>query len=449
MQRLFTTAAIAGALATGFAGSASAQSEVEQLRAEMAQMRAEMAQLKAQQEGDWLNEARAAEVRGLINEVMADANTRASLLQEGALAGIDSKGKVFLKSADGDFSMNLSGQIQFRYTFNNYEGRGDESISGFSMRRSKLKVAGDIAEDWSYTLVFAGDRDGGTSGNVFWEDAVIHYEISPELTVNVGVKKLPFARQELISSTRQVAVDRGFATEFFTLNRGEGVELEYEKDNLRGWVMLSDGTNNPYSDFNVTGGGAAHDFAITARGDYMAIGDDWGQSKHAFGGVEDTHLFIGAAVNYGQLEFGGAAADEQLNWTLDAILKTGNWGFMAGIFGSHTDANPGGADSDAFAFFGQADYKIGDTKWDIFARYDHIDDDTADELDAITLGANYHFTKKVKFTGDVVWIIDSDNPDALGFLADGEDSDGVGVTGLADNTGEDMFILRLQLQLLF
>lgn len=452
MQRMFTTAAIAGALATGFAGTVSAQTEAEiaQMRADMARMQAELSQLKAQQEGDWLTEARAEEVRGLINEVMADANTRASLLQEGAMAGIDSKGKIFLKSADGDFSMNVSGQIQFRYILNNVDDSTvDETLSGFQARRTKLKFEGEVADDWEYTIVLAGDRDGGS---VIIEDAIITQIVNDNMSLDYGIMKLPFARQELISSSRQVSVDRGLATEFFTLNRSEGVQFNYDRDKFKFAAMISDGANNSNSDYNTTGGGAAHDFAITARGDYMAIGDDWGNAKHAFGGVDETHLFIGGAVFYGQGEFGAAAVDSQVNWTLDALMKTGNFGIMGAVYGSMSDANAAGTDSDAIGFYGQVDYKIGDTKWDIFARYDYIDDDTADELNAVTVGANYHVNKNVKVTGDVIFVLDSDNPDGLGFLADGEDSDGVGMGGNGFGGGAtdtDILILRLQLQLLF
>lgn len=452
MQRMFKTAAIAGALAAGFAGSATAQSDAElaQMRADMARMQAELSQLKAQQEGDWLTEARAEEVRGLINEVLSDANTRASLLQEGAMAGIDSKGKIFLTDG-GDFSLNIGGQIQFRYILNNVDGAAgiDETLSGFQARRTKLKFEGTVADGWEYSIVLAGDRDGG---GVIIEDAIISQSLNDNMSLDFGIMKLPFARQELISSSRQVAAERGLATEYFTLNRSEGVKFNYSRDKFKMSAMLSDGANNSNSDFNTTGGGAAHDFAFTARGDYMVMGDDWGNAKHAFGGVDETHLFVGGAVFYGQAEFGAAAVDEQLNWTIDALMKTGNFGIMAAVYGSSSDANPAGADSDAFGFFGQVDYKIADTKWDIFARYDFIDDDTADELNAITVGANYHFNKNVKVTGDVIFVLDSDNPDGVGFLADGEDSDGVGVGGNGFGgaaTDTDMVILRLQLQLLF
>jgi len=53
------------------------------------------------------------ETRALVAEMLADAETRSSLLQNSATAGHD--GKFFLASPDGNFRLNIGGQIQFRY----------------------------------------------------------------------------------------------------------------------------------------------------------------------------------------------------------------------------------------------------------------------------------------------------------------------------------------------
>ena len=226
-SKMKTACLMAGALLAAVPGVTHAETtELEQMRAEMAQMRAEMAQLKADSQADWASDARRAEIEGMIADVFADANNRATLLQEGALAGIDEKGKIFLLSADGSFSANFNGQIQARYIFNTIDGRtgspSQESISGFQMRRVKFGVKGSVGDGWGYNIVFATERDTGSGGgNTFTEDAYITYKINDNWSMAAGVKKLPFARQELISSKRQVGVDRSLVTEFFTLNQGQ------------------------------------------------------------------------------------------------------------------------------------------------------------------------------------------------------------------------------------
>ena len=219
MQRKISTAALMGALALGFAGTASADED-----SRIAQLEAQVAQLQAQQQGDWLTEARADEVRGLVQDVLADADTRATLLQEGMMAGISDDGKVFLQSADGQFSMNVSGQIQFRYLYNYESDRtstSQESNSGFNTRRTKVWFNGTVADGWDYTVKLAT----ASGGSVFVEDVIIGRDLGDGWDMQVGLMKLPFARQELISSTRQVAVDRGLSTEHFTLNRAELIKL--------------------------------------------------------------------------------------------------------------------------------------------------------------------------------------------------------------------------------
>ena len=56
----------------------------------MAELKDTVAELKAASDDDWLTERRAQEIRGLVEDVLADADTRASLLQDGMTAGLGS-----------------------------------------------------------------------------------------------------------------------------------------------------------------------------------------------------------------------------------------------------------------------------------------------------------------------------------------------------------------------
>lgn len=444
-SKMKTACLLAGAMLAAVPGVASAEtSELEQMRAEMAQMRAEMAQLKTETQGDWMNDARRAEIEGMIADVFADANNRATLLQEGALAGIDEKGKIFLMSADGSFGVNFNGQIQTRYIWNNLNDRANESESGFQIRRVKFGAKGKVGDGWSYEIKMATDRD---SGDMAMEDAYIGYKISDSLSMKAGIKKLPFARQELISSSRQVAVDRGLSTEFFTLGRSEMIEFTHKSDTILLTGAISDGANNDWNDYNDAD---ANDFAVTGRLDWMAMGDDWGAMKHEFGGVKEDALFFGVAGHYEVFEE-SAVPEDGFAWTADVLYKTGPIGLTAAIFGNHT-TNTGGTDTDQFGGYVQAAYDLGND-WDIFARWEYIDDDDnagagTEPIQAVTVGANKNFSKNVKFTADVVYAYAGDNPSGDGLAPDGEDSDGIGLASSL-NDDEATIALRLQLQLLF
>jgi len=56
---------------------------IEQLERDKSQMAGEMDELRIQVADDWLTEQRADEIRNLVSDVLADADTRSSLLQDG------------------------------------------------------------------------------------------------------------------------------------------------------------------------------------------------------------------------------------------------------------------------------------------------------------------------------------------------------------------------------
>ena len=64
---------------------------IDQLRAEVAQLKDSVAELKAAGDDNWLTERRAQEIRGIVEEVLTDADSRAGLLQDGGTAGWDKK----------------------------------------------------------------------------------------------------------------------------------------------------------------------------------------------------------------------------------------------------------------------------------------------------------------------------------------------------------------------
>ena len=79
-----------GSLLIGLAGTVyagGASSPEADLQSQLATLKARLAELEAKQNGTWLNERRAQEVKSLVREVLSDADTRASLLSDGLTAG--------------------------------------------------------------------------------------------------------------------------------------------------------------------------------------------------------------------------------------------------------------------------------------------------------------------------------------------------------------------------
>ena len=85
-------------------GAAFGAEQNNETLAQIAELKAEIAQLKGAQGGQWLTEQRAAEIRGIVTDVLADAETRSSL--QGATSGYN--GGFMLASSDGNFSMKIN-----------------------------------------------------------------------------------------------------------------------------------------------------------------------------------------------------------------------------------------------------------------------------------------------------------------------------------------------------
>ncbi len=469
------------------AGAASfAQAADTDLRGELEALKAEVATLRSQQNENWLNTRRSAEVKALVKEVLADADTRASLLEGGLTAGHNGK-NFFLASEDGSFLLKVKGQIQFRYVANFQNDDDDvltlpntadtdEANTGFVVRRAKLSFSGHVASPkLGYEIQLSIDRG---DNQALADKIKISYQINDCWSIWFGEDKAPFLREELVSSSKQLAVERSYVNEIFTLDRVQGVALDYNSDMLRASFMISDGmrsgdgsgSSNPFTQSDeflaqVPGRNISKDFdedasdiALTARVDLKLAGN-WEQWDDftAWEG-EDTAVFVGAAIHWEEGESGETSFDNNsfLMWTVDAAIEIQRFNAFVALNGMHTDVERQAAataqDYDIYGLVAQAGYQIpfnGEIV-EPFIRYEWIDFDNAissalpapntdNRVHMITVGGNYYFNKhSAKFTLDVVHAFDSlyIPSTGLGLLADGFQQEG-------------QTVVRAQFQLLF
>lgn len=419
--------------------------ELETVRAELAKLRAEIRQLKADSTNNWLDERRAEEVKTLIREVLSDADTRASLLDNGVTAGHDGK-KFFLASNDGAFRLNIGGQMQFRYIANFRNDSGDDLESGFTLRRTKLKFDGHVTANpkIKYKIVLAAERSDGT---VLLEDFEIGFKLTDDISLAVGQMKLPFLREELLSSSSQLGLDRSPSTEYFTLDRGQGIKLTRKGDDIILNFMLSDGADSEGADFDED----ATDIAFTGRID-IRIAGDWKQMKDFVAWLgEDLAAFAGAAIHYEVGETGDAGANNNfVVWTVDGLVEINGFTAMLAYNGLSTRREDGMDDFTDHGILFQVAHMVTD-RLQPFLRYDFLDLDDAGEISLVTAGANYFFNKhKAKLTVDVVWALDPlrQPGGADRRRINNPFSDGLGLLG--DALGEENQVsARAQFQLLF
>ena len=435
---------------------------VSELRDMVRNLQGQIDELKAQNDTDWLTEKRAEEIKGLVQDVLADADTRASLLQGGAVAGYDKN--FFLASADGNWMLKVAGQMQIRFVYNNQDAPGtDENRWGFENRRTKLRFFGHVVDpSWQYLVLGAFDRDDAAipsppsgdpsdTGNFVLDEAYITKDFGDGWKTRVGQFKAPFLREELVSSARQLAVERSLLNEEFNQDRVQGIEGSWRGDQFGFAGAFSDG-------FYPSGLGSDNtpwqledtEYAFTVRGEFLIAGD-WKAMDDFSGWRGDGSAFmIGAAAHYQVDEYGtsgpnpydGATTEvEALHLTADATAKFDGIGLYGAVV--YRDLDGGAAIAlEQFGFVIQGSIFLTD-EWEAFARYEWADADTAgvDDLSVVTVGANRYFAKhNLKWQTDVgfglnpvqsIWSTSS-----AGWRTDPMDEDG-------------QFVLRSQIQLLF
>jgi len=432
---LVTLFAMVAPTVAGGPGLAGPQS-VEALLARVDVLRAKVATLRAAwpTEEDWLTEQRADEIRNLVHDVLADADSRTSMLQRGLTAGRDKS--FFLASADNAFRLEIAGHVQVRFAYNGQSGGPiDDHRWGFENRRTKLKFEGHVLdESWTFQVIGAFLGIGGT---FFLDTGYITKTFDNGVAVRVGQFKPPFLREELISSSRQLAVDRSLVNEEFNQGRAQGIEVGYKNDVF--------GIKGSYHDGFRSRGTAASaettEFAFTARAEWLAAGS-WGQFEDftSWSG-DELGVLIGGAIHYEKDEYGTAAGPEEetFSWTVDGSVEFGGAHLYGAVVGRHLEV--AGADQVGVVVQGGMFFVPDD--WELFARYELGDLDIAgsENLNIVTVGVNRYFAKHaLKWTTDVGVAFE---PIDIRFAA-------LGAGWRTDTAGENgQVVIRSQLQLLF
>lgn len=393
--------------------------------------------------------AAAGDGSALERPLLLDAAARASL-QAGPVGGHD--GKFFLGSADGDYRLQFSGQVQMRYhlTGRDAEAPDEDLTNGFNMRRVKLGMEGVVAGEWEYKVVGAFSRSRGTFD---LEDAYVSRSIGENLDLTFGQFKPPLLREENISSKYQLTVDRSVVNEVFNQDWNEGVALTHETDRVRVGAVVSDGIRTRYTPYYSP---AEADFAATGRVDFRLGEAPWKVFSDftSFRGGP-TGSMIGGAVHWQTSgdtantdTFAGTAAAETdlLLYTVDASYEGGGWNLYGAFVGRSTDT--GDEDFDDFGGLVQGGVFVTD-QTEIFGRWDAVfpDDsrENGDEFHTLTAGANYYFvpgSRAAKLTADVVWYLD----DQAGSSSLVRVNEGI---GLAPSDEDGQYTVRVQMQILF
>jgi len=508
------------------------------LRKEVAELKTqnskEVTELKAANGDKWLSEQRAAEIRGVVQEVLSDAESRVSLQSSVATSGYNNG--FFISSPDGNFKLQLNGELQNRWAYNWLSSRTmsnskvggtipshgstfnaggvTKSAYGFEVRRAKLEFSGHVLDpSWQYAVTLAYQQwfsnnmpnlnanpiyqaGGGVNqgdnwaGGIGLENAYVKKNFDNGFSVQAGQFKSPLLREWLVSSKYQLAAERSLVETLFSTGWTQGIQANWNNDNMRVMASYNDGGNNANlgsasgvwdggtygsAPNNGNNGVGFASWAFTGRAEFMAFGN-WAQFDQLTSmRGQATGLLLGAGMNWqrggqtymptqtGSSVPANANADgEFLTWTMDATWQLGGANLYGAWVMNTAYSLPNGLSSiNSYGLVLQSGYFINDAI-EMFGRWEWMDIQNTGDNAAYanvsfnnasraavnnigTIGANWYINKNVKFTTDVgiSW-----NPVTFQTGLYGQNIAGADYR-IEGASGGGQIVFRSQLQLLF
>jgi hypothetical protein len=192
------------------------------LRERVDALETRIARLEATTHADlWLTRQRSAEVRELVTDILADADSRAAGLDQSLTGGWNEH--FFIRSEDGSFLMEALGVVQARFMLSHQRNApADNDRWGFEASRVRLKVMGHVVDpSWHYFVQVELAQNPGL------RDAFVRKDLGGGWFIRAGQFKLPFTREKLETFTKTLAVDRSLVDRAYSVGRSAGLELDY------------------------------------------------------------------------------------------------------------------------------------------------------------------------------------------------------------------------------
>ncbi len=336
------------------------------------------------------------------------------VIERGAEVGYD-KG-FFIKSADGLYTLKLTGRVQPFYAGTFVKGGDDKHA--FEVRRGRLTFEGNIH---TRSLLYKLQTDFG-KGFVTLKDFHVDAKLADNVWLRAGQWKRPFSRQQINSSGRLEITDRSITDKAFGAGRDIGVAIrnDYEKSPDIEWIV---------GVFNGSGDGASFVPTVDSTGAITggAFTNVPKKFKPAFigrVGLNDGGIkgYSEADLEGGPLRWGAAAsvwiegdrdADDSSNQKveLDYVVKASGFSTTGGFYGMSSQTGIKTFSDQELSHVGlhlQAGYMVTPTV-QASARYALVDaklDATKDQQE-ISVGSNYYaFGHDAKLTGAVRLIKD-------------------------------------------
>lgn len=319
-------------------------------------------------------------------------------------------------SADEKFSGSIGALMQLRYTFLDKDDINSPQVdqSEFRLKRIKMFMNGyAYSKDLTYKLQMALQE--ANSGK-FLEETYVNYRLVDEAQVRFGQDKVPFARQEITSSSAKQFVDSSIVTDAFKPGYDTGLMVNGKV--AGGIFNYNLGVYGGVGQDTWRGG---NDNSFAARVTVNPLGD----MKYGEGDVDNSQkplLSIGAsyfmdtlgktagALETNTLSFAGSngwlgKGASTFNSTekvdintvgVDAAFKWQGFSAQSEYFIGQADGQTSSKTLRAQGFYAQAGYFIIPEHLEVAARYGYFDPnrDATNDHQIETAGAvSYYFAK--------------------------------------------------------
>ena len=376
----------------GFAGS-DTNADL-QARLEAAETR--INELSVATNNNWLNDTRSDEIRSLVHDVLADADTRASLQGSGSTAGYN--GGFTVGSADGNWSLTMNGLLQTSWSNVDVDvspGVGADTDGwGFNTPNSWMNFSGTIAGDYSYDVRYNWD-----TSTTEWANG--SFDLGDGWGMTMGTFKVATNREDMIDDQNQLNLLNQVTGTAVAGARdyrvGNGVQLGYSGDEMRFWASLT----------NLEAGGpVANDSQnnLDFRLEYMVEGtwSQFDQFTSADGGASGTLV----GISYNNVDSNAVVGADNDNdgdstLTVDAQLQFGG----SNLYVSYTDFDDDDGVVDATGDFDETQIMYGmylDDEWEVYARWIDRSTNTGDNVMSIGLN-NYWAGQNARWTTEITW----------------------------------------------
>ena len=301
--------------------------------------------------------------------------------QSGITAGYDTTQyhPMFIKSANGKYSLNIGLYTQFRTNFNVRSGIPDSITDqdaftyGYSLPRTRIFFEGNLTEKFYYHTRI---NINGT-GNFEFFVAYLQWNINKKMWLRMGKQFMALGREDWAYPQDLASVE--FSANDFTFAIWSSFGFQFRhvvSDQFRYFASVGNGAYGGRQGFAATP--AAADLALIGRAEWNIIGDSWGLWDDMVSRPgKDFGMMLGVGVGHARRFDNTVFADSgfrvgnQVNVDF-SVAGNGFQGFVQGSFTTRTyDENIGIGDNTVGGVYGTFGYWLNN-HWFPYARFDYV-----------------------------------------------------------------------------